>query len=286
MPEAPEVKLLIESISSHIIGRQILAVQIISGKYLAKQKIVNWELLQSSLPLKIIDIGTHGKFIYFRLDKDLAIGIGLGMVGTFQFTLNEKHNRLRLILDNGLTLYYDDYRNFGNWKVFTSWQQLDAKISELGLDLLSEYPLDPLEIKRIHSQYNRQNICKVLMNQELFSGIGNYIKTEALYHEKIHPLVNVGDLTTEQFTKLIFAAKKFARESYDYQKIESIGYRGPERKNLFSIYGKTTDPNGHLVVKIHTPDNRTTSYVPAVQILPVSYSDNDLILEVNDEILE
>lgn len=279
MPEAPEVKLLIESISSHIIGRQILAAQIVSGKYLTKQKIVNWEVLQSRLPLKIMDIGTHGKFIYFRLDKDLAIGVGLGMVGTFQFTLNEKHNRLRLFLDNGLTLYYDDYRNFGNWKVFTSWQQLDAKISELGIDLLSEDQLDSLAIKRIYNQYNRQNICKVLMNQDLFSGIGNYIKTEALYHEKIHPLVNVGDLTTEQFTKLIFAANKIARESYDYQKIENIGYRDPRSQNLFNIYGKATDPNGHIVVKIHTPDNRTTSYVPILQV-----SNNDLILD--DEILE
>lgn len=295
MPESPEVKLLIESIRPHIIGQAILNAQVISGKYITKQKIKNWGHLQDHLPLKIIEVGTHGKFIYFRLEKDVAIGVGLGMVGTFKFTLNEKHNRIRLGLGNRMTLYYDDYRNFGNWEVFTSWAQLNKKISKLGLDLLSEYPLNLLEINRIYTHHRHQNICQVLMNQDLISGIGVWIKCEALYREKICPLINVGDLTPEQFTSLILSAREIAQLAYNYQKGRGIDYRGyngsgsDKRRDLLLVYDQKTDPNGYSVVKIQTPDKRTTSYVPEVQTIPFGFKQveaivNDMILE--DEIIE
>ena len=32
-----------------------------------------------------------------------------------------------------------------------------------------------------------QKICKILLNQKLFPGVGNYIKSETLYLTNIHP---------------------------------------------------------------------------------------------------
>ena len=280
MPEAPEVKLSIERIAPHLVDREIICAEIVSGKYLARHKIANWNHLLSNLPLKILEINCHGKFIYLRLSKDIAIGIGLGMVGSLGFSLNPKHNRVRLTLDNGTTLYYDDYRNFGNWVVFTSWTELDNKLSSLGIDLIADTPPNHDEMRSIYTRYGHQNICKVLMNQSLFSGPGNYLKAEALYAEKVHPMINVGHLTLEEFTRVILAARDVALMSLDFQREEGLSYRGyagdarskDKIKNkseiILMVYGRKVDDAGRRVVKIATPDGRMTSYVPEVQIFP------------------
>ena len=279
MPESPEVKLLTETIRQHLIGHQIVGAQIINGKYLTKQKVPNWELFTSNLPLTILEIGSHGKFIYFRLDRGLSIGIGLGMVGTFNFMVSDKQNKIRLQLDNGQTLCYDDYRNFGNWVVFANQTELDAKLRKLGPNILSDQPLDLQTVQAIYSRYNGQNICKVIMAQDIISGIGVYIKSEALYREKVNPMATLGSLGLEKFLSILQTARQFAIESYNLQRDSGISYRGyavssgdkdympiSKSKTLFLVYEQKYDPNGFLVQKIKTPDGRNTSYVPQIQI--------------------
>lgn len=273
MPEGPEVKLLVETIRPNVVGRKIIRANIVSGKYLTKHKITNWEFLLSKLPLTILELGCHGKFIYFKLDEGISCGIGLGLVGTFKFTHNEKHNRIQLVLDDGQTLYYDDFRNFGNWTVYQSQSELDYKLNHLGVDIMSLGPESQSEIHRIYTQYRDHNICKILMNQEILSGIGVYLKSEALNNQKIYPLANIGDLTFEQFNSLLFAARQIAILSYNYQKNKGIDYRSnktensDKRERLFRVYDQKTCPEGFAVVKTETPDNRMTSWIPQTQTI-------------------
>ena len=44
--------------------------------------------------------------------------------------------------------------------------------------------------------------CRILTDQEIISGCGNYIKSEALYYVKISPLRKVSTLTQKEIELL------------------------------------------------------------------------------------
>ena len=47
----------------------------------------------------------------------------------------------------------------------------------------------------------RRNICNVLLDQKLFPGVGNYLKSEILYKSEIHPDARWGQISKTIFTR-------------------------------------------------------------------------------------
>lgn len=276
MPEAPEVKLMTRSMSQ-LVNQTIVEAKILNGKYLNKS-IPNWDKLL--FPLTIKSVGSKGKLSYLLFTNGMAITIGFGMTGKIHFQPDNK-NHIQLICQNGMIMCFDDYRRFGNWNVYLSEIELQKKLDQLGIDLLETLPEASVIIKTLR-QYNRWNICKCLMNQEIFSGIGNYIKCESLYREKIDPLAKVCDLTDQMLVGLLTTCHLFALQSYQLQLDGDIEYRKATSQTgdiLFHVYGRTIDPYGNQVKKIKTPDGRMTSYVPKLQTLPENYLFIDDLIE-------
>ena len=292
MPEGPEVLMLVDTIREALIGRLIISASIVNGKYLTKQNISNWDQLTVNLPLEIKAIACKGKFIYIQLQDEIAIGIGLGMTGTFNFKLDDKQNHIRLRLDNGQVLCYDDYRRFGNWQIFTTGAQLRTKLSSLGLDVIGEsiqsgYDRDRARdaevgdrsfltlAAKIFQRYPRKNICECLMDQKIFSGIGNYIKCEALYAANIHPYAKVCNLSREELEVLYQSCLEVIGRSIRIQRANQYNYRDFRKAKtdveaedqVFKIYDQSKSPDKFKVRKITTSDQRNTSFVAFNQTL-------------------
>lgn len=60
-------------------------------------------------------------------------------------------------------------------------------------------------------------VSDILLNQNVFPGVGNIIKVEALHHAKIHPKQPIASLTNENILRVISACRIYARQWYkDY----------------------------------------------------------------------
>jgi endonuclease-8 len=85
-------------------------------------------------------------------------------------------------------------------------------------------------------------VCDVLLDQQIFSGVGNIIKNEVLFRIRVHPKSIVGKLPVKQKSALVREARKY---SFDFLKWK----RNFELRKHWLIYTKKTCPRDHIPVK-------------------------------------
>ena len=262
MPEGPEVKLFTDNVRKHFVFKKIKEVKVLSGRY-TKKPIENLHFLFNKT---LTDVCCKGKFIWFHVE-DTVVFNTLGMTGAWTKNKNT-HTRILFEFDDGSELCFNDMRNFGTFQIKTK-DDLAKKLKSIGPDMLSEPPDNFVEILRKH---NNKNICVVLMNQKVISGVGNYIKAESLWYSRINPNAMIKDLTDNNLELLGKAIRFVMLKSYG-----SLGasikdyYTFDEQEGSattgFVVYGRKTDYNGNKVEKITTLDKRTTHYSPLRQTI-------------------
>ncbi|WP_257384982.1 endonuclease [Tahibacter caeni] len=60
--------------------------------------------------------------------------------------------------------------------------------------------------------------CDALLDQEIFAGVGNIIKNEALFRIRVHPLSTIGALPVAQHNALVREARTYAFEFLEWKK--------------------------------------------------------------------
>jgi len=78
-------------------------------------------------------------------------------------------------------------------------------------------------------------VCDALLDQAVFSGVGNIIKNEVLFRTRIHPGNRVGDLPPRVLTSLINQAREY---SFDFLQWK----RGFELKKHWKVHTKRSCP--------------------------------------------
>jgi len=273
MPEGPEVKLTAENINFYSKNNKITNCKILCGRYVRHGPPEGYEEFLKKLPLNIIKIYSKGKGIFIELSNDVYIYNTLGMSGSWAST-RDKHCGFEFILEKiddkqSKKLYFRDIRNFGYMKFIHNKNEFIKTLDRWGPDILDKDTNLEIFKERIKKHINK-NITKVLMNQSIISGIGNYIKAEALYKSKISPLRTMNSLSDDEVKLLFNSLKEIAESSYKlngntirtYQNFE--GVKG-NYESLLKVYMKKKDPLGNNVVKITTDDRRTTHWVPEIQ---------------------
>jgi formamidopyrimidine-DNA glycosylase len=172
-------------------------------------------------------------------------------------------------------IYYHDIRRFGRFDIFYSRNELEAKLTKLGHDPLSQDSLDNTTILTLFRTHNQQNICKVLMEQELFAGVGNFIKSETLYEAKISPYAIVASIPDQALINLYEAIKKIAKDDYESGGCSLYTFSGlqgdqSDFKDTLKVYGHEgqLDSHGFPIKRIPeklSPDKRSTFWVPEIQ---------------------
>ena len=266
MPEGPECKRFAEDLAKRVSGRTIVSVDVLSGRFINKSPS-GLEDFKGILPISVIGAGVHGKFIYWILNDEYSIWSTLGMTG--QWTSDETdHSRVRFNLSDG-AVFFNDQRNFGTLKFVRGKFQLIEKLKSLGPDMLSSDVDDATFVERFR-RHPTWEITKVLMDQSVIAGVGNYIKADSLWLARISPKRKVVDLLDDELFRLNHAIQQIMRESYQSGGASIKSYRtfdGLEGKysSKFLVYNQTHDPDGNEVIKETTEDNRTTHWVPSVQ---------------------
>jgi len=274
MPEGPEVKKIVNRLNRFFEGRTVNAIDFYDERYREKQVRDDVDLFLDSLPAKVSKVECKGKFIYWRFDNGFIVFHTLGMSGTWRIQNKKpRYGKLSFQRDDGKLAHYNDFRRFGTFKIFQptyAAEKLDLKLNKhLGPDILNE----EVSWERWETQLrkvNHYNITKALMNQKVIAGIGNYIKSEALYRAQIAPHRTVGSLSDAELRRLYEMSLWVIHASYNARSKTLTNYPLPDGgtgdvRFSFQVFGKRKDPNGNKVIRDKTLDGRTTHWVAEIQ---------------------
>lgn len=272
MPEGPEVKRIVEKLNKSFAGKTMTSLEVIDSNYKRTQMRDEVDEFIASMPHNIDQIQCKGKFIYWTLDGGRwHIWQTLGMSGSWRYRNSSRGVRLSITAGDE-TIYYRDTRKFGTFKFFqNNAEGLQKKLNTLGPDMLNEPVPDDLFITRLR-KVNHYNVCKAIMNQRVISGVGNYIKAEALYKAKIYPHAIVEDLSDENLRALNREIKSVIYSAFKKKGASFRDYVMPDGdigtySFKFEVYSKSADPYMNRVIREETPDKRTTHWVAEVQTI-------------------
>lgn len=191
MPEGPEVRSLVDSISDSFSNRlegskwQLSDAKIISGRY-SRAAPENWDEMITRLPAEIKQIKCKGKFIYFQCG-DFYIFNTLGLSGGWSLSSSQSYTRASLVLKNvnsaktvlqSKNLHFYDMIGYGTLKICLTKEELDKKLKSVGTCWIEEKPSFEEFLYKIKKTKPDRPLVLFLMDQSKLSGIGNYILSE------------------------------------------------------------------------------------------------------------
>lgn len=255
MPEGPEVLEYYKFVKSNLQNLILDKFVILSGRYLNKSP-KNLDVLMNLLPLKIISVNVKGKTIFIELDRNISFIITHGMTGYWS-NIKEKHARFEFKIDDNISLYYIDPRNFGTLNISITEDDLNTFKNKLGPYILK----DNLTYEEFYSRLSKKGKSKIavaLLDQSLISGIGNYLRCDILWYCKINGEKRINDLTVYEKEILYINSINICRYhsglSYSLEII-------PEDFNReFYIYMQKEDIYGNVVFK-KILNGRTFHYI-------------------------
>lgn len=196
MPEGPSI-IILKEIVLPFKGKKIL-----SAKGNAK---IEMELLADK---KIIDFRSWGKQFFICL-KDINIRIHFLMFGSYSVntqTKPDKSLRLGLTFAKGSIYFY-------TCSVRLLQEDPDA-LYDWEADVMSDQ-WDPSKARKKLKAMPDTMVCDALLDQQVFSGVGNIIKNEVLYRIKLHPETLIKNIPTRKVTELIKESRNY---SFDFLK--------------------------------------------------------------------
>jgi len=194
MPEGPTIVILKEAVS-RFEGQEILGAR--GNAKIDMQSLVNKRILR---------FRSWGKQ-FFICTEQVNVRIHFLMFGSYSIDEQIRPDRsLRLALTcTGGTLYF---------------YTCAVKILEGNLDTLFDWEADvmtdlwkPLKARKKLKQMPGTMVCDALLDQQVFSGVGNIIKNEVLYRIKLHPETLLEHIPPRKITELIREARNY---SFDF----------------------------------------------------------------------
>lgn len=253
MPEFPEVFTITSNLKSLLTDASLIKVEILDyhPKVSSKEE---FEELENS---KITNVKNISKSIIFEFSNGKKIVSHLAMTGRYRYSKEIKSfgwDKLRFTFEKEGEKFYinfTDTRKFG--KLLVS-NKLPKEIFPNPLDYTEE------DINEIVNKILKSNktIKELLLDQNIFSGLGNIYSNDTLHISKINPQTKGKDLTPNQIRKIIFNAQTILKEGinlggsslYDKMYTDIYGNEGKYQEN-FKIYNLKKCKNcGNEVIKI------------------------------------
>ena len=257
MPEVIEIRKYADFIKKHIKNKNILEINILNGRYKKHGPFEMYNELVKNLPLKVIDVKTKGKFLYFVIEKGFYLFSTLGLQGgwTYKSIKHEKainkiysiietkkfefpnlisyidsnkmdqyrknalnHLNVEFVTKNGI-LYFYDILSFGTLKIINNKIELDKKLNSIGPDIMDSETTYEVFYNQIKKKKNEDKyVGNVIVNQKVISGIGNYLRSDILWLCKISPFRKVKDLKDEEILQIYKNALLLVWGDYNYNK--------------------------------------------------------------------
>jgi endonuclease-8 len=239
MPEGPSLIILKEELQIFK-GKKVIAVEGNSKE--------NIKQLESQ---RISDIKSWGKQFLICFDNTV-LKIHFLLYG--RYLINERKDK-----PSRLSLQFDDGEvNFYNCSIKFITQPLD-EIYDWSCDVMSDCWDEKSAKKKLRAASNTL-VCDALLDQNIFSGVGNIIKNEVLHRIKVHPETVVGALPPKKLAELVREARNYSFDFLKWKKEYVL------RKHWLAHTKKTCTRDGAPIVKKYLgTTNRRTFYCLACQ---------------------
>jgi formamidopyrimidine-DNA glycosylase len=204
MPELPEVEVIRRGLANHLPGRKVIAVAGTNKKL--RLPVPRQNLKRYILGARFSGVDRRAKFLLLSMDNGATLAVHLGMSGRLGIfpagRPRATHDHLRLQLDNGMELRFNDTRRFGFIRVFSPGinpvesMLPDAGPEPLGPDFTAAY------LRKCAAGKERP-LKNFLMDSRVVVGIGNIYACEILFHASIKPQKKNGRVSLRQWQKVV-----------------------------------------------------------------------------------
>ena len=211
------------------------------------------------------------KQMLFRFSNDGWLGIHLGMTGELGIQsagyTPQKHDHLVLVQKNQ-SLVFSDFRMFGRVQ-FSVGPTAPAWWTDIAPPVLSTLFTVEAVTSFLHRRA-RTSIKAVMLMQERFPGIGNWMADEILWRAAIHPKRLAGSLNTGEIKSLHRETRWVAAHALRIiGAAKTVTFPDPPKTWLFRHRwenGGKCPKTGALLIR-ETVGGRTTCWSPARQKL-------------------
>jgi formamidopyrimidine-DNA glycosylase len=262
MPELPEVETVRAGLAEFITGATITDVEIFDARSLKRHRPGPNDFVATLVGSKITSVVRRGKFLWMPLNASpLALVGHLGMSGqmlvrTPDFAPDKLTRVILHFTAKGGKKYqmrFVDQRIFGSLAI----DQLVSTADETGESIpttaahIARDPIDPyFDVSSVIAKLRKRTagIKKILLDQQLMSGVGNIYADEALWRARLHydqPANSLSVAKTKELinhvTEILAAAVKVGGTSFDEQYKNVNGESGYFEISL-NAYGMTGRP--------------------------------------------
>ena len=255
MPELPEVETVVRDLRPQLSGRTIASVQLtrdplIRGRLIRYPSATTFVRRLRGRTIRSVE--RRGKYIVMPLDQDSdRLVVHLGMTGHLRVWEPEetpvKHTHVRVLLDTGLELRYDDQRQFGRLLLGKQDELVAARAfpARLGPEPIHG-DLTEAEFDRL-VRGRRRPVKSALLDQSFLAGVGNIYADEACFRAGIRPSRWTHQLTLRERRALYSAIQEVlensiaARGSSIINYVDAFGLRGSNQEKLL-VYGRAGEP--------------------------------------------
>ncbi len=200
MPELPDVEVFRQYVDSTSLNQEIDEVRVLDKDVLGDDE--DEDDFGSTLEGdRFVSTDRRGKYLFLETDGGRALVMHFGMSGYLKYRKREDkvplHSRVRFDFTEGSSLFYISQRKLGLLALPGSRDRF-IREHAIGPDVLS------LDREEFAERLLRKNgmVKTALMEQSLFSGIGNIYSDEILFQARIHPRRKVNDLSKKEITTL------------------------------------------------------------------------------------
>ena len=204
MPELPEVEVIKRGLQRHLPGRKVL--EIVAGNKKLRQPMPRKNLKEFIQGARIQSVDRRAKFLLITMHNGAILIIHLGMTGRLGIfpadSPRAKHDHLRLQLDNGMQLRFNDIRRFGLIEVIPPGKGLaNTMLSNIGPEPFGQ-EFNPRYLRQLAADKNRP-IKNFLMDSRVVAGIGNIYACEILFHAGLNPGRRISTLSINEWERIV-----------------------------------------------------------------------------------
>jgi len=233
MPEGPSIVLLKEAVIQFT-GKKIIGVR-------GNTKVDKERLLDQ----KLISFKSWGKH-FLMCFKGFYVRVHFLMFGSYMIDdKKDRPERLSLVFKNGEINFYtcsvkimegtveDDY-DFSTDVMQDEWDDVKAR---------KKLKLVPDKL-----------VCDALLEQDIFSGVGNIIKNEVLYRVKVHPESEIKKIPAAKIKQITAEARIYSFQFLEWKRVYQL------KKHWLAHTKKICLRCDLLLIKKHTGVKKRRSF--------------------------
>ena len=311
MPELPEVETVRAGLAPALTNGKVLSIEILDERSLKRHQAGPADFVKTLTGSKILAIVRRGKFLWMPLElpggaangsKPIALVGHLGMSGQMLLRKpsdpEDKLTRVVVTVETSrgkqVEFRFIDQRIFGSLAIDELVETEDGKPGGLSQTSaagkwwqnmipstaahIARDPLDPdFDADQVRAKFakKRSGIKRVLLDQQVLSGVGNIYADEALWASKLHYDQPAESLSRATFDGLIAEVKRILAAavaeggtSFDEQYKNVNGESGYFEVSL-NAYGMTDRPCNRCgrAIKRDSWMNRGSHFCPSCQKL-------------------